>query len=113
MNLGDSVLPPLPSAFLRGEGEGLQEQRREYQRHDRHQLDQDVQGRSRRVFEGVTDRIAHDDGRVLVGALAAMIALLDPLFSIVPGPAGVGHHDGQQEARRNRSHEQSAQCLGA
>ena len=76
-------------------------------RHHRHQLDEDIERRTRRVLEGIAHRIAHDRRLVAVGALAAEVALLDHLLGVVPRTAGIGHEDRQHEARTEAADEQS------
>ena len=62
------------------------------------QLDQDVEGGTGGILEGVAHSVADDGGLVAVGALAAMGAALDVLLGVVPGAAGVGHEHGHHEA---------------
>ena len=55
----------------------LQEQRREDEGDDGHELDENVERRAGRVLEGVADGVADDDCLVLFGALAAVRARLE------------------------------------
>ena len=50
------------------------------------------------VLERVADGVADDRGLVGLGALAALVAVLDVLLGVVPGPAGVGQEVGHQLA---------------
>jgi hypothetical protein len=50
-----------------------------HQREDRHQLHDNVQGRTRRVLERVSDSVAHDGGLVDVRSLASQLAAGDSL----------------------------------
>src|SRR3546814_16124336 len=59
------------------------------------------------VLERVAHGVAHDGGLVGLGALAAVVALLDVLLRVVPRPAGVGHEDGQAEAGDEGSGEEA------
>ena len=71
------------------------------ERHDRHELDEDVQRWAGGILEGVANSVARDDGIVVHGLLALALAkeaLLDVLLGVVPGTASVGHHDGKHEA---------------
>lgn len=70
---------------------------RHHDRDHRHQFDENVERRTRRILEGIADRIAHDRGPVAVGTLAAEVPLLDHLLGIVPGAPGIGHEDRQHE----------------
>ena len=71
---------------------------RHHDRDHRHQFDENVERRTRRILEGIADRIAHDRGPVAVGTLAAEVPLLDHLLGVVPGAPGIGHEDRQHEA---------------
>src|SRR5690606_6420148 len=63
----------------------LDDQRREHERNDRHQLEQDVERRSRCVLERVSHGVA-DHGRFVgVRSLPAEVPGFDVLLGIVPG----------------------------
>ena len=53
------------------------------------------------------------DGRVRLGALAAVGAVLDRLLRVVPGAAARGHRDREEEAGDDRADQQAAEHLGA
>jgi hypothetical protein len=85
--------------------ERLREAGRHDERDDAGELDEDVERRSAGVLKRVADGVAGDDGGVERRALAAEArrAALDVLLRVVPRAAGVGHHDGEQDAgRRSR-----------
>ena len=63
-----------------------------------HDLDQRVEGRAGGVLERVADGVADDRRLVGLGALAALVAVLDVLLGVVPRPAGVGQEVGHQLA---------------
>ena len=71
----------------------LEEQRSKGQADDTHQVDQDVQGRTRSIFERVAYSIAVDCGSMSLRAFTAEIAVLDVFLSIVPSTAGISHED--------------------
>ena len=62
-------------------------QRHDQQRHDVDDLDQRVDGRAGRVLVGVAHRVARDGGLVRLAALAAVVAVFDVFFGVVPRPA--------------------------
>ena len=61
------------------------------------------------VLERVADGVADDRGRVGVGALAAVDAVLDHLLRVVPGATGVGQEDRHQHAGADRTSEVAGQ----
>ena len=74
-----------------------------------HHLDQRVQGRSGGVLERVADGVA-DDGRLVgLGALAAVVAVLDVLLGVVPRPTGVGQVVGHQLAGQDDRGQEAAE----
>ena len=58
---------------------------------DGHNVDKDVHRRTGGVLEGVTNGVTDDASRVRVGSFAAIVAVFDMLFSVVPGPTSIGH----------------------
>ena len=79
----------------------LQERNGQTRHHDayhRHQLDEDVEGWTGGVLEGVAYGVAYDGGFVVVAALAFEVAFFYHLLGVVPCSAGVGHEDGEGEA---------------
>ncbi|XP_021300539.1 uncharacterized protein LOC110428944, partial [Herrania umbratica] len=70
-----------------------------------HDLDQRVDRRAGGVLERVTDGVADDRRLVGVGALAAVVAVLDQLLRVVPGATGVGQEHRHQRARGDRARE--------
>ena len=70
----------------------------EYNGHHTQQFDQDVDGRPGSILEGIPHGVA-DHGRLVgLATLAAVFAALDVFLGVVPGAAGVGHHDRKDEA---------------
>ena len=67
-------------------------------RHDGHELDQDVQRRTGGVLERVTDGVAdHGCGVGFVALLRAFdVVLLNGLLRVVLSATGVGHEEGHQ-----------------
>ena len=72
-----------------------------------HELDEDIERRTGSILEGVSYCISYHRGLVGIGALAAQVALLNVLFGIVPGTAGVGHEDGEHETGAERAYQQA------
>ena len=66
----------MPDAFV----VRLHEQRREYQIHNAHELDKDVQSRAGGILERIAHGVADNGGLVSLAALAAMGAALDVLL---------------------------------
>src|SRR5688500_15392250 len=60
------------------------ERRQQQQRDDVGDLDHRVHGRAGGVLVGIADRIAGHRGLVGLGALAAVVAVLDVLLGVVP-----------------------------
>ena len=60
-------------------------------RDHRHQFDEDIERRTRRILEGVAHSIAHDGRLVAVGAFTAEMPLFDHLLGVVPRAARIGH----------------------
>lgn len=85
------------------------EQRGERQRDDGHEVDEDVHGRAGGILERIAHGIAHDSRLVGLGALAAMMTLLDVLLRVVPRAAGVGHEDGHEHAGGDGARKEAAQ----
>ena len=59
------------------------------------QLDEDVQGRTGGILEGIAHSVAHHSGLMLLRTLTAVIAPFNILLGIVPGTACIGHGDSQ------------------
>ena len=103
------------SMFNLKENKGLQESADfhkegcEHQGHDRHEFDQDIQGRTGGVLKRIADRVTHNRGLMRGRTLAAVMAFFDVFLRIVPGTAGVGHEDCQQNAGDERACEQTAE----
>ena len=62
-------------------------QRHDQQRHDIDDLDQRVDGGACRVFVRVAHRVAGHGGLVRLAALAAVVAVFDVFFGVIPGAA--------------------------
>src|SRR2546426_6060145 len=95
------------STVLRLKSCALDKERRQHQRDSAQQLDEHVQRRPRRVFERVADGVA--DHRRLVGrtALPAVLARLDELLGIVPGPTAVVEQRRHENPGDRADHERS------
>ena len=65
------------------------DRRQDQQRHQVHHLDERVERRAGGVLERVADGVADDRGLVGLGALAALVAVLDVLLGVVPRATGV------------------------
>ena len=74
-------------------------------RHDRDQLDQDVESRPRGVLERVTNGVTDHTGFVGLRALAAEMTFLDVLLGVILSTASVGHVNGDSEATGQAAHE--------
>src|SRR6266571_2137405 len=101
------------STVLRLKSCPLDKERRQHQRDRAQQLDEHVQRRPRRVFERVADGVA--DHRRLVGrtALPAVLARLDELLGIVPGPTAVVEQRRHENPGDRADHEERRYGLGA
>src|SRR5207253_8790226 len=82
--------------------------REQQQRDDVGDLDHRVDGGAGGVLVGIADRVAGHRGLVGFGALAAVIAVFDIFFGVVPGAAAAGHRDGDEQAGDDYTEEQSA-----
>ena len=87
------------------------EQRCEDQCHDRHELDQDVDGRTGRIFERIADGVTNDSSLMGVAALAAVVAFFNEFLSVIPCAACIRHHDRQQYACGQSTGQHAAQCF--
>src|SRR3954466_4247229 len=76
----------------------LDQERDDQDRDDVRDLDHRVDRRPGGVLVGVADGIARDRGRVRLGALPAVRAVLDQLLRVVPRATARGHRDGHEEA---------------
>src|SRR4029077_5735705 len=92
-------------AFAVGESQS-NEQRRQDQRDRGQQLDQDVQARAGRVFEGIAQGIADDRGLVSIGTLAAVLPALDELLGVIPGAAAVIEESRHQDSSDGANHQE-------
>jgi len=82
--------------------------------HHGHELDENIEGRSGGVLEGITDGVSDDAGLVSGGTLSSAGTVdLDVLLGVVPGASGVGHHDGHHHAGCDGSTEHANEALGA
>lgn len=91
----------------------VDDQRREDDRNGGQKLDQDVDRRAGGIFERVAHGVADDGGLVVFTALAAEVAGLDVLFAVIPGAAGVRHHDRQDESGGGRAHQHAGHAFHA
>ena len=89
------------------------DQRDDQDRDDVGDLDHRVDRRAGGVLVGVADRVARDRGGVGLGALAAVLAVLDELLRVVPGAAARGHRDREEETGHDRADQQAAEHLRA
>ena len=78
-------------------------------RDDVDDLDQRVDRGARGVLVGIADRVAGDRRLVRVGALAAVVAVLDVFLGVVPGAAARRHRDGDEEAGDDGADQQAAE----
>src|SRR5690349_6535005 len=86
--------PASPSAIhwstvLRPKSWLLNKQRRQHQCDRAQQLDEHVQRRPRRVLERIAHRVAHHRRLVGRAPFAAVLARLNELLGVVPGPTAV------------------------
>src|SRR5699024_5677761 len=72
-----------------------------------HHLDQRVDRRTGGVLERVADGVTDDCGRVRLGVLAAVVAVLDDLLRVVPGTTGVGQEHRHQHTSSDRTTEET------
>ena len=91
----------------------LDEHGSEDDRHDGHELDEDIDRGTGGVLERVADGVADDGGLMRVRAFAAVRAALDILLCVIPRAAGVGHVYGEQDAGDEGACEQTAERGGA
>src|SRR3712207_6044375 len=66
-------------------------------------VERGVPRRPRRVLVRGADRVAGHRGLVGLGALAAVVAVLDVLLRVVPGAAARGHAHCDEEARHDHA----------
>ena len=108
------LAPALENMILRStEKVNLNDQRREYNGYHRQQLDQDVDGRTRGILEGIAYGVADNSRLVLIGALAAVVARFDVLLSVIPRAAGVRHKDRHEETRSSSAREHTDNAVEA
>lgn len=74
-----------------------------------HHLDERVDGRTRCIFEGITDRVTGHGRLVSLGALASVMTVFDELLGVVPGAAGIGHEQAEEETDRNGASQETAE----
>ena len=73
-----------------------------------HQLDEDVEARTRRIFEGVSYRVSNYRRRVRRRAFASEVTRFYVFFRVVPRSSGVGHEDRHHYSRHYRSAKHSS-----
>src|SRR5438309_1840219 len=71
-------------ALRPGTETSMRQNRQQQQRHDVGDLDHRVHGRTRGVLVGIADGVAGHRGLVGVGALAAVMAVLDVFLGVIP-----------------------------
>ena len=98
---------PLSCFISLQQAANCQEQRREYQRYNCHQLDQDVDGRAGSILEGVTNGITDNGCCVCIRAFTAVVAFFNVLLRIVPFTAGIGHEDSHHNTCYQRTCKQA------
>src|SRR5437773_2382562 len=102
--------PASPSAMhwstvlRRNSGVALDKQRRQHQRDRAQQLDEHVERWAGGVLERIADRVTHDRRLVGGAALPAVLTRLDVFLGIVPRPAAVVQHRGDQDAADRAHH---------
>lgn len=91
----------------------------EHQRQDGHQLDQNVQSRSRGVLQGISDSITDNSGLVDITSLGNLVALLvnhgstlDVFLGVVPCSTSVGSRNGHLDSTHNSSRQETSQNVG-
>ena len=85
----------------------------EYERDDGHELNEDVEGRTRCILERITNGVANNSGLVRVAALTTMDACFDVLLGVVPCTTRVGHADGKHHTDHERADEDAGEHLHA
>ena len=73
----------------------------------RHQLDEDIEGRTRGVFEGIANRITNDGGFVSEGALTSEMTFFNHLLGIIPSSTSICHKDSEREATGESTDQQT------
>src|SRR5438132_1039776 len=92
------------STVLRLKSCALDKERRQHERDRAQELDQHVQRRPGRVFERIADGVT-DDGCLVSGTpLPTVLAGLDELLGVVPGPAPVVEQGGHEDAADGAHH---------
>ena len=79
------------------------------QRHQVHHLDERVERGAGGVLERVTDGVTDDRRLVGLGALAALVAVLDVLLGVVPRATGVAQEVGHELAGEDHAGEERAE----
>src|SRR5712691_13837 len=77
------------STVLRRKSCALDKERRQHERDRAQELNEHVQRRPRRVFERIADGVADHGGLVRRTPLPTVLARLDELLGVVPGPTAV------------------------
>ena len=94
----DGCFRSIPTGECRSQNEG----------DNAHELDENVDRRTRRIFERIADRIADDGSFVRFATLATVIAAFDVFLRIIPCATGICHEDGQNDASHRDADEQTA-----
>ena len=92
----------------------------ENKRDDGHQLDEDIQSRTRGVLEGVANSVADNCSLVNLTSLAHDVssivlhgATLDVLLSVVPSTSSVRSRDRQLDSTHNSTRQETGKDPGA
>ncbi len=73
----------------------------------RHELDEDVEGRTRGVFERITNSVTNNGGLVSKGAFTSKVAFFDHLLGIIPSSTSICHKDSEREATGESTDQQT------
>ena len=82
---------------------------RDNQADNGHNIDQNVHRWAGCILEGVAHGVTDNNRSVGLGTLATQIAFLDKLLGIIPGAAGIGHHQSHQDTAEQRAAKHAAQ----
>ena len=76
-----------------------------------HQFNENINAGAGRIFERVADRVSHNTGFVSNRTFSFKVALFNMLLGIIPGPAGVSHHNSQEKTRSRGTDQKPADTV--
>ena len=83
--------------------------RREDECEDAHEFDENVDGRTGRIFERIADGVTDDSGFMGVTTFATVISAFDVFLGIIPCTTSIGHEDGENDTGNHDADEHTTQ----